>query len=138
MIQFFYLYAIGLNAVKDNRKALGYINKILNEFPREANPLYFVKTELINILIHFELENFELVPALAKGFKRKYKQDIHLCSLEFILISFVSNASNNPVQKNKHRLELKNMLEYPDFQIPKPDFFMDFYCKWIKKTLSFL
>ncbi len=136
MIQFFYLYSVCLKAINEGKKALKFINKTLNEFQFQSNPLYFVKTEIINILTHYELKNFDLVTSLVKNFKRKYKNDIHIQEIELKLLKLLSSHSNNPNKKSKIKQEFKFILEEPEFNLQSPNFFIENYKKWIQKQIE--
>ena len=108
----------------------------MNEFQFQSNPLYFVKTEIINILTHYELKNFDLVISLVKNFKRKYKNDIHIQEIELKLLKLLSSHSNNPNKKNKIKQEFKLIIEEPDFKLQSPNFFIENYKKWIQKQIE--
>ncbi len=59
-IQLTYLFAMVAVSVGDYRKALDYTNTILNEYHTSDNQNTFLLTQILNIFIHFDLENYIL------------------------------------------------------------------------------
>lgn len=68
--QFAYIH-IGLD---DPRAALPYINEILNEYPQEVRPDLHLYTRLLNLITHYDLENFTVLRYQVDGTHRFLKR----------------------------------------------------------------
>jgi hypothetical protein len=66
MIYFYYLHAIILIFVGEFHKSLKYINKTLNDFAYDDRPQVYLRIEILNCIVHYELKNYSLVLSLAK------------------------------------------------------------------------
>ena len=71
MIYFYYLQVTALIYVGQFHKALKLINKILMEFLPESRPQVFLRIEILNCLVHYELKNYELSLLLSKKLLKK-------------------------------------------------------------------
>lgn len=71
IIYFYYLQIITQIFTGQFNKALKYVNKILNEFTLEARPQVFMRVELLNIIVHYELKNYSLLISLTKSLLKK-------------------------------------------------------------------
>jgi hypothetical protein len=97
----FYLFASILCINNDFRKGLKYINKILNEFKFEDRPNLFIKAEFLNIIIHFELKNHDLVLHNITTLNRKYTKIFKLNEIESKILKTIFKISSNPNIKNE-------------------------------------
>lgn len=70
-IYFYYLQASILVFVGKFHHALKFVNKILNEFNYDDRPQVYMRIEVLNIILHFELKNFTLVSSLSKQLLKK-------------------------------------------------------------------
>ena len=55
-----YLFASIHCSLGDFSKGLKYVNTILNEFKFNERPKTYIKTEFLNLVIHYELNNYDL------------------------------------------------------------------------------
>lgn len=88
-------------------QSLKYVNLILNEFKLDERPKSFIKTEILNMIIHYELKNYKLVLHNYNAFNKKYKKVFKLNYIEKNLIQLIIQISENPYSKNE-TIEFKN------------------------------
>lgn len=106
-ISLYYLFSSVLCLNNEFRKGLKYANKILNEFKFEDRPSIFIKSEFLNIVIHYELKNYELVLHNIATLNRKYTKNNKLKEIETKIIKTIFKISNNPNIKNEKIMFLK-------------------------------
>jgi hypothetical protein len=70
-------------------KALKFINIILNDFDTADRPQVFLRVEVLNIIVHFELKNKTLVHALATQILKKNKSYKILLPVEETIVNTV-------------------------------------------------
>ena len=78
---------------KNFGEALTWVNKILNSRFQQASKMLFRYTYLLNLLVHFELENFMVLRYFIGSYKRKYKGKKQLGAFEKILLRFLTKTS---------------------------------------------
>ncbi len=100
----YYLFASIYCINNDFRKGLKYVNKILNEFKFEDRPSLFIKTEFLNIVIHFELKNYDLVLHSVATLNRKYTKNFKLNEIESKILKTIFKISSNPNIKSERVL----------------------------------
>ena len=88
LINFYYLYAITLVYFGEYHKALKFINIILNDFDTADRPQVFMRVEMLNIVVHFELKNDTLVNSLATQILKKNKS----CKILLLVEETIVNA----------------------------------------------
>ena len=99
---------------KNYVEALDIINKLLNSNFHHSLRSFVVHVKLMNILIHFELNNFLLLPGLIRSIYRfmmqqELKYEIEKAILNFFKRTFVVT---NPTQLEKEFEKLLHQLEY--------------------------
>lgn len=99
---------------KNYVEALDIINKLLNSNFQHSLRSFVVHVKLMNILIHFELNNNLLLPGLIRSVYRfmmqqELKYEIEKAILNFFKRSFVVT---NPAQLEKEFEKLLHQLEY--------------------------
>lgn len=98
LIYFYYLHAITLVYVGQFHKALKFINKILNEFEFDSRPQVYLRIEVLNAVLHYELKNYSLVLSLAKQVLKKNLQKNILAPIESkILTTLVKIISSKHI-----------------------------------------
>lgn len=85
-------------------QSLKHVNYILNEFKLDDRPKTFIKTEILNILIHFELKNHKLVHHNLTNFKKKYSKTFKINTLEKKIIKIIEEITNN-IHTKKENIE---------------------------------
>ena len=91
-------------------QSLKYVNLILNEFKLEDRPKSFIKTEILNLIIHFELKNYKLVLHNYNAFNKRYKKVFKLNYIEKKIIQLIVQISQSPYSKNSS-IEFRNILK---------------------------
>jgi hypothetical protein len=90
-------------------KSLKYTNTILNEFNAKDRPNSYIKSEILNILLHFKLKNFKLVLYNLDKFNKKYKRVFKLNYIEKLLLKSILKIAENPYSINTSN-EFKSIL----------------------------
>ena len=93
---------------KNLSQSLKHINYILNEFDFNDRPNTFIKAEILNIIIHFELKNYKLVLHNLNSFKKKYTKTFKINALEKKILKLIEAISNDPYLK-KTSIEFANL-----------------------------
>ena len=107
-IGMYYQFACLFLTQKKFSQSLKYINLILNEFKQEDRPKSFIKTEILNLIIHYELKNYKLVLHNYNSFNKRYKKVFKLNAIEKQIVRLIIQISENPYSKNEN-IEFKNM-----------------------------
>lgn len=101
-IGMYFQFACIMLIEKNLSQSLKYINFIKNEYKLEDRPKTFIKTEILNLIIHYELKNYKLVIHNTQAFYKKYKNVFKLNFLEKNIIQLISSISENPYSKNEN------------------------------------
>ena len=94
-LHFFYLIAYGYFGAGKFDTALIWINKILNDKDIDRNSKLYVKSKIFNLIIHFELENFDLLDYLIRSTYRFFEKNSHLGREEKITVRFLRRLSDD-------------------------------------------
>ena len=78
--------------VQDFRLALRWLNRILHGGEKTDRSETYVIARLSEIMVHFELEHFELVESLVQSAQKSIDQDGKLLPLEQVLLRFFADA----------------------------------------------
>ena len=100
---------------------LKHVNFILNEYNFKDRPNIFIKTEFLNIIIHYEFKNYELVLNSINKFKKKYSKGYSFKYIEKKILSTITKLSSNPniiIERNEFR-KLKNNIDKKGFELKK-------------------
>jgi len=106
IIYFYYLHAIALIYVGQFHKALKFVNKTLNEFEFDARPQVYLRIEVLNVIIHFELKNHSLVSSLAKQILKKNKSNTILTSFEEKILQVLYKIASAKHLTTKEEIKL--------------------------------
>ncbi|CCG53123.1 Protein of unknown function [Flavobacterium indicum GPTSA100-9 = DSM 17447] len=107
-IGMYYQFACITLITKNLSQSLKHINYILNEFDFNDRPNTFIKAEILNIIIHFELKNYKLVLHNLNSFKKKYTKTFKINALEKKILKLIEAISNDPYLK-KTSIEFANL-----------------------------
>ena len=88
-LQCFYLLGYGYFGVGKINEALKWINEILNDNDANQDSKLYIKSRIINLIIHYELGNFELLDYLIKSTYRFLKKNKFSGHDEKIVIEFL-------------------------------------------------
>ncbi len=94
--QLFYFFQFaGVHiALEEYAEALKWINRILNTPNMDSNEDIIAYTHILNLLVHLELKNNQLLPYTLKSTHRFLKTRNRLHSFEQLILQFISNFSN--------------------------------------------
>lgn len=107
-----------------------YINKVGYEWT--------IKKNLIEIILHIELENLDLVESRLLSFKRKYYSYLKEINQERVItyLNFVETYYKNPekVTSNTFKDKVENSFEWIEAQ--REDIFVMSYYAWLKSKME--
>lgn len=107
-IKIYYLIA-SINCVIGNfSNGLKYINKVINLFKFSDRPNVYVRAEFLNIIIHYELKNHDLVLKAISSIKVKYKAKYEFNFFEKKILDTIYKISENP-HIIKEKTEFQNL-----------------------------
>lgn len=136
IIHFYYLYALSLFNAGEYKKAVDYINTIINQYHYNDRPSVFIKTEILNILVHLELKNFELVSLLCRRIKKKYNKKELLSDIESDLIKVLATSGKQIFNKKKTITDLQKITEKYSSEHKKnvlqKNYLIENYLQWIE------
>ena len=112
MIYFYYLHAIVLVFYGQFHKALKFVNMILNDFTSEARPQVFMRVEIINAIVHFELKNYSLVISLIKQILKENGSKDILIPFEIELLKALQKiALTNHITVREETLIFQQLID---------------------------
>jgi hypothetical protein len=131
----FFTMGIVYFGLKDFKNAIWCINIIINKKELQTSSLYpaFINFSLI---VHYELQNFELIDYLIKSTERLFKKNIDADLFEKIVFSKIKKVITTPQNDKKKTKELfektkKDFISYDWKDINKNVFRFD-YLSWIE------
>lgn len=98
-LTFHYLFAYIYVAVGEPKKALKEVNTIINDYKVEDRPDLFHFARLLNLIVHFELENVSLIPYLHKSTENFFKKNDTLYPFEHLIMKFFKNVTEDKNSK---------------------------------------
>jgi hypothetical protein len=95
VISNYYLFTAAYVLTNNFSLALKYVNKILNEFNFNQNPKQFIQAEFLNIIIHYELKNYNLVQKFITSLHKKYRPNFKFSYFEIEILKAITKISKN-------------------------------------------
>ena len=138
-IKIYYLIA-SINCAKgDFSSGLKFINTIINKYKFTDRPNVFVRAEFLNIIIHYELKNYELVIRAIGNIKIKYKAKYEFNYFEKKILETIYKISENPhIIKEKSEFQNLYNLVKSKFSQVEDDLLKNNYYRYImSKTNNF-
>jgi hypothetical protein len=141
MIYFYYLHAIALIYVGEYNKGLKYINRILNDFEMDARPQVYIRVNILNAIVHFELKNYSLVASLAKQVLKNNLSIKVLIPIEEKILHTLIKITNVKQLTLKQELLLfqtisQEIAEFSKTKKNTPNSLVENYDKWITAKLK--
>lgn len=96
-IKLYYLYSTVYCLNNNFSMGLKYINKIFNEYKFSDRPNIFIRAEVLNIIIHYEIKNYDLVIRNIKNINKKFS----IYNIEKKLLKTILKISTNPLSINE-------------------------------------
>lgn len=120
-------------------KALGWINSILNENKIDQKQDIFCFAQLINLILHFELDNSRFLPYAINSTKRYLKNRNRIYKFEEIFLKLISQLS-----KSTNVFDLQEKLEPIESQLvelrndPKEQVVFEYFdfLTWVRSKLT--
>ena len=134
MLYFYSLQALILTCVGEFTGALRFINKVLNDFKPDQRPAIYLRGEMLNAIIHYELNNYTLVTSQTKHALKKNATQKLLSPAEEKLLKVLLKlcASKTLTYKIENALLQALLAETK----AAPDNAMQFADKWIAARLK--
>ena len=112
MLYFYYVFTTALVYLGEFNKALKYLNDALNDFEEKDNPKVYIRLELLNLIVHFELKNDRLVNSFGKKMLSSNSYSFHLNSCEKkIVTTLIKIVGVKHITSQKESALLKKLLE---------------------------
>lgn len=106
-----YYKAISFFGLGDFKKSLAYLNEILNDNEQLLRQDIYSFARLLNLLVHFELENYDFLDYLTKSTSRflsKHEKDYRI---EHVIIKYIRKLSKRTTVDKQEELFRKMSLE---------------------------
>ncbi len=97
-LHFFYLLAYGYFGSGKFSEALKWVNKILNDKDASKDSRLIIITKILNLIIHYELGNLELLDYLIKSAYRYFKKSLLIGMEEKVVIQFLKHLPDISTQ----------------------------------------
>lgn len=110
---FLYNFACNEFAAGEYKKALYWINQVLNESTDSLRQDVYTFARLVNLLIHLELKNYDLLEYEIASTQRYIKKNKRNYKVESLLIKYVKKLVKSRAKKNESQIfsEFKSELE---------------------------
>jgi hypothetical protein len=134
----FYIYF----GCREYSRSLEWLNKLLNEASPGAREDIQVSARITNLILHYELGNFDLLPYLLRRTYRYLIQRKRLHQLEKILLSFMSRLLRADPDKRKEMIplfeemkkELEQLARKPNQALVLTEYFD--YLSWLESKIT--
>lgn len=139
ILTFLYLFAYINLATGRYREALKDVNVILNEFKIKDRPDLFHFSRILNLVIHFELQNVSLIPYIYKSTENYFKKRNSSYPTEVLLLDFFKKVTEDKDEKKLQNelKEIKDLLaKSPEVQKDKEVKLYFDIDKWIDSKLK--
>lgn len=119
-INFFYKFAYIKIGIDNYSQALDYVNIILNNFDEKHRPDIYSYTKILSTIIHFELENKNILPYISQSTYNHLRNRNKLFKTEGIILNFIKKIHKTPDvdQWNNSLYDLRDKL-LKTFEDPK-------------------
>lgn len=110
IIYFYYLHISTLVFTGHYHKALKFINMTLNDFDFTARPQVYLRIEVLNAIVHYELKNYSLVTSIAKQILRKNNTKNVLLPIEEKVLNALIKIAGLKYLNIKNETDILNEL----------------------------
>lgn len=104
-----YINAYTCFVLEKHGQAVSYLYRILNDFDEKNTLVTYEYAFLLNILVHFELKNDELLPYLLRNTHRYFKKRQRLGELQVLLLKMFGRLLK--ANKNEQKLILQDTYQ---------------------------
>lgn len=121
-VLFYYNIAYVYFGLGEYKNALKWINKVINDNERKLRQDIYTYGEILNLLIHYELGNYDLLEYISKTAKRQFQKAKLKKGIETEFVKFVVSLTKKSVDDaellfKKFQTRLQNELNTPDNSI---------------------
>jgi tetratricopeptide (TPR) repeat protein len=123
LIAFYLKFSVIYFGIGDFNKSLLWINKILNDNEKLLRQDLYAYARLINLVVHYELSNFDLIEYLIKSTQRFLNKKNRDFELEKVIIQYirklskVSSAEKQEEIYRAFRSKIEELFEDPNNRI---------------------
>jgi len=116
-VLFNYNKAYSCFAVNENKKALVYLNYVLNDNEQNLRQDIYGFAHVFNLILHYELENYDFMEYIIKSTNRYLNKQERTLELETSLIKHLRKLSKTLIEKDRiliykeFKFELINLLK---------------------------
>ena len=139
LISFYLKFAFTYFGAGDYNKALFWLNKILNDNEQTLRQDLYSYARLFNLIVHFELKNYELIDYLVKSTQRFLSKRNRDFVLEKAFISYIRkiNKYSNSERLTDVFMEFRNEMEIL-FKEPENKIMLTYfdYLSWLDSKID--
>lgn len=135
LIYFYYLHAVTLVYLGRFKESLRYVNRILLDFTAEARPQVFIRVQLLNVIVHYELANYSLTQTLIKKIFQQSAANSLLQEMEIELLEAISSICGLKHFSFKEESKFFKPLE-EKWQGTNENILLENYRRWINAKLK--
>jgi len=120
------------------KKALKWTNKLLNESNPDVRPDMQCYARILNLIIHFELTNFDLLESIVGSAKRFLEKKNMLYKIETVFLHFMQDILKAAKEKEKQKLFLllkENLTALKKDPLERNAFLHFDYLEWVEGKL---
>ncbi len=99
---------------KDYARSLTWINLLLNTRFRDYKSVFFVQARWLNLLVHFELQNFFVLRYFVDNTRRFIRKQREMQAYESILLKFFVQISNTPLLEYREKFTRLREKLFPE------------------------
>ncbi|HEX2786645.1 MAG TPA: hypothetical protein VHP32_01980 [Ignavibacteria bacterium] len=135
-LEFYYKSLVTLIELNEFERALKFCNVILNHDINELRKDILIKTRILNLLVHFELHNYELLKYLIKNTKYHLSKSREIDISEKVFIQFLTRFISKKDNKSKKKVLSKFKNDFELLKNPAKDANISEsfdYSAWISK-----
>jgi hypothetical protein len=116
-------------------KSLDYIHKALNDFPESLRPDLYNAALMLQIIVHYEICNYKLIPSLVSNARYNFKKSNRLYRTETLMLNTLKRLSDfkkEPVATEKLFKELRvKLLKFRNDDFEKKAFSVFDFLEWL-------
>ncbi len=111
-ILFTYHKSISFFGINEFRKALAYINDVLNDNEQNLRQDIYSFARIFNLILHYELENYDFLEYVVKSTNRYFTKQGRAFEAENVLIKNIKKLSKSVTTQERSKIftQLKNEL----------------------------
>lgn len=120
------------------KDALYWINSILNETDQATRPDFQCYVRILNLILHYELNNYDLLESMVRSTERFLKRKKMFYKIETVFLGFIKNVLKQDQisgRKKLFRLLKKELMQLHKDPFEKGAFIHFDYLEWVQGKL---